>query len=109
MNTSLHPRGGVGSYADLVVDVGQAGGKVGSISLTISLTLPSFDIGGEGWSCTASDGSQTWRCTTPGNSGFGNVYGTVVFQHGQPVTSTVDAAHNDDPNLDNNTSTASMP
>jgi RNA polymerase sigma factor (sigma-70 family) len=109
VNTSLHPRGGVGSYADVVVDVGQAGGKVGSISLTISLTLPSFDIGGGGWSCTASDGSQTWRCTTPGNSGFGNVYGTVVFQHGQPVTSTVDAAHNHDPNLDNNTSTDSMP
>jgi RNA polymerase sigma factor (sigma-70 family) len=109
VNTSLHPRGGVGSYADVVVDVGQSGGTVGSISLTISLSLPSFDISGEGWACTASDGSQTWHCTAPGNSGFGGVYGTVVFQHGQPVTSTVDAANNDDPNPDNNSSTDSLP
>jgi RNA polymerase sigma factor (sigma-70 family) len=109
VSTSLHPRGGVGSHADVVVDVGQGGGTVGTISLTISLTLPSFDIGGGGWSCTASDGSQTWRCTTAGNGAYGNVYGTVVFQHGQPVTSTVGAAHNNDPNPDNNTSTDSLP
>jgi RNA polymerase sigma factor (sigma-70 family) len=109
VNTSLHARGGDGSLADVVVDVGQGGGTVGTISLTISLTLPSFDISGEGWSCTASDGSQTWRCTTEGNAAYGNVYGTVVFQHGQPVTSTVGAAHNNDPNPDNNTSTDSLP
>jgi RNA polymerase sigma factor (sigma-70 family) len=109
VNTSLHPRGGVGSFADIVVNVGQGGGSVGTISLTISLTLPSFDISGQGWSCTASDGSQTWRCTTAGNAAYGDVYGTVVFQHGEPVTSTVGAAHNNDPNPDNNSSTDSLP
>jgi RNA polymerase sigma factor (sigma-70 family) len=109
VKTSLHTRGGVGTYADLVVGVGQSGGTARSISLTISLTLPSLDIRGDGWACSASNGSRTWHCTTLGNIAFGNVYGTVVFRHGLPVTSTVDARHNDDPNLDNNTSTDSLP
>jgi RNA polymerase sigma factor (sigma-70 family) len=108
VNTSLHPLGGAGSNADLVVDVGQNGGTVGSISLTISFTLPS-DISGAGWACTASNGSQTWHCTTAGNTAFGDVGGTVAFQLGQPVTATVDARHNDDPNPGNNTSANSLP
>jgi RNA polymerase sigma factor (sigma-70 family) len=109
VNTSLHPLGGAGSNADLVVDVGQNGGTVGSLSLTISLTLPSLDMTGAGWACTASNGSQTWHCTTAGNSAFGDVGGTVALQLGQPVTSTIHARHNDDPNPGNNTSTNSLP